>query len=85
MQALRPSATGKARVNDSHQRRPVEGLSGFVWLDTKLNIPVDRATVEETKSAFDMPLVHGKEGETMSMLAKQKKKVGFKLLKVEKN
>jgi hypothetical protein len=46
---------------------------------------VERTTAEETKTAFVLPNVHGKEGETMSMNALQKKTVAVRLIKVEEN
>ena len=34
---------------------------------------VERTTVEDTVTAMKMPVVHGKEGETMPMTMKQQK------------
>ena len=60
-------------------------IKGSLWLDTKLEMVVERTTVEETKTVFDMPKVHAKEGETMSMSMSQKKTVTVRLIKVEDN
>ena len=60
-------------------------IKGNLWLDTKLEMLVERVTVEETTTAMDMPAVHGKEGETFAIKANQKKTVTYRLLKVEDN
>lgn len=57
-------------------------IKGNLWLDTRLEMLVERTTVEETVMAWDMP-VHG--GETVPTKINQRKTVTCRLIKVEDN
>ena len=50
-------------------------LTGELWMDTKLDMLVERKIVQDTATAFDMPVVHGDEGQTVAMKVKQKSTV----------
>lgn len=60
-------------------------VKGNLWLDTKLEMLVERTIVEDTTTAMKMPVVHGEEGETVPMTMKQQKTVVCRLMKVEDN
>ena len=60
-------------------------IKGNLWLDTTLEMLVERTTVEETTTATDMPVVHGKDGQTMTIKMNQTKTVTCRLIKVEDN
>jgi hypothetical protein len=58
-------------------------VKGNLWLDTRLEIIVERTIMEESVTVWDMPLLHGDE--TVPTKRNQKKTVTCRLIKVEDN
>jgi len=59
-------------------------VKGNLWLDKKLDMLVERTTVEEIQTEIEMPTADGKE-RSMPMTSNEKYTVTTKLIKVEDN
>ncbi len=80
------SALNPGKLPPGIALRKIHGrIKGSLWLDTKLEMLVERTITEETITSMDMPAIHAKEGSTFAMKTSQKKTVTCKLIRVEDN